>query len=223
MRKIIALEGIDGSGKTVQFKLLQEHLIQMGYTVDCKEFPMYSSYFGKIIGQLLSGKAEVDANGLDPKSMALWFAMDRRAEFDRSDEQSDFLLLNRYVLSNAAYQSARYSEDSKKQVEMIDWVMDLEHNRLKLPEPDIYIFLNITKQQADTNVKSKGYRDYVGDGKDVYEASDNMQTGAVNAYLACAKRFKNVHIIECMRDNEFLTPEQIHGMVLEVLIQNNII
>ena len=76
MRKVIAFEGIDGSGKTVQFNILKDYLCNMGYDVDCKEFPVYESFFGSIIGDLLSGKNSTNAGTLDPMSMALWFAME---------------------------------------------------------------------------------------------------------------------------------------------------
>ena len=36
MTKVIAIEGIDGSGKTMQFKALRDYLEGNGYSVLCK-------------------------------------------------------------------------------------------------------------------------------------------------------------------------------------------
>ena len=54
--KIICLEGLDGSGKTVQTTLLEEYLKQSGKSVFLIDFPQYDSFFGKEIGRMLSGK-----------------------------------------------------------------------------------------------------------------------------------------------------------------------
>ena len=43
--KIITIEGIDGSGKTVQFDLLSSKLESMGYSVAKRAFPVYESFF----------------------------------------------------------------------------------------------------------------------------------------------------------------------------------
>ena len=39
--KIITIEGIDGSGKTVQFELLTKGLQDMGFTVQKRAYPVY--------------------------------------------------------------------------------------------------------------------------------------------------------------------------------------
>ena len=75
--KVIAIEGIDGSGKSVQYNKLAEALTDMGYSVEKREYPKYESYFGSHIGSYLSGAEGVKADAVDGKSMALWFALDR--------------------------------------------------------------------------------------------------------------------------------------------------
>ncbi|MDD7687731.1 MAG: thymidylate kinase, partial [Clostridiales bacterium] len=79
--KIITIEGIDGSGKTVQFDLLSSKLESMGYSVAKRAFPVYESFFGSQVGRLLSGADGIKATDVDQKSMALWFALDRFDSF----------------------------------------------------------------------------------------------------------------------------------------------
>ena len=55
MTKIIAFEGIDGTGKTVQLQRLYEWLTARGLSVLTLSFPMYDSFFGAECGRLLSG------------------------------------------------------------------------------------------------------------------------------------------------------------------------
>lgn len=45
--KIITIEGIDGSGKTVQFELLTKGLQDRGFTVQKRAYPVYDAFFGR--------------------------------------------------------------------------------------------------------------------------------------------------------------------------------
>ena len=47
--KIIAIEGIDGSGKTLQTKMLYRKLLQLGYKVALRSYPVYSSFLGSTL------------------------------------------------------------------------------------------------------------------------------------------------------------------------------
>ena len=106
--KIIAFEGIDGTGKSVQMERLKERLTRRGLSVGTLSFPDYGSFFGGCVGRFLMKKDGVSASDVDQRSMALWFAMDRWAAFQDFDyRRFDVLLINRYVLSNAVYQSIR--------------------------------------------------------------------------------------------------------------------
>ena len=67
--KVIAIEGIDGSGKSVQYNKLAEALTDMGYSVEKREYPKYESYFGSHVGSYLSGAEGVKADTVDGKSM----------------------------------------------------------------------------------------------------------------------------------------------------------
>ena len=53
--KLIAIEGIDGSGKRTQVELLTLTLKARGYSVYSTGFPQYDSWFGKMVGQFLNG------------------------------------------------------------------------------------------------------------------------------------------------------------------------
>src|SRR5580704_13021981 len=54
--RLIAIEGIDGSGKGTQLELLQKALRARGVAVHATGFPHYQSWFGTMVGQFLNGK-----------------------------------------------------------------------------------------------------------------------------------------------------------------------
>ena len=54
---LIAIEGIDGSGKGTQAARLCERLEESGMAVELLSFPRYSATrFGKAIGEFLNGR-----------------------------------------------------------------------------------------------------------------------------------------------------------------------
>ena len=54
--KLIVVEGTDGSGKTVQTRLLVERLLKEGYQVQMTDFPQYGkSFFANMIEKYLKG------------------------------------------------------------------------------------------------------------------------------------------------------------------------
>ncbi len=220
--RIIAIEGIDGSGKGVQYRLLRDELHKLGYTVATRDFPAYDSFFGREIGKLLSGAEGTRADEVDGKSMALWFALDRFESFrDYVDGAADILILNRYVLSNAVYQSIRDVDLGKPDI--ADWVFDLEYNHLGLPRPDVNLVFSIAPAEAEANVCKKGFRDYVGMGRDVYESSHNIQARAMAQYLAYAARYDDIAVIPCMAEGRLLPIEAIGTAVLAALRARRII
>ena len=210
--KIIAFEGIDGTGKSVQMEALREKLTQRGLRVGVLSFPGYDSFFGGCVGRYLTKKDGVSASDVDQRSMALWFAMDRWAAFQGFDYgRFDVLLINRYVLSNAVYQSIRDRDVDKPDI--LDFVLRLEHEELRLPRPDLYLILDVDLSAAQDNVTKKGYRDYVGDEKDEYEQQDAIQMRARAKYLSFGERLGNVQVIPCMKAGALLPIETIADRV----------
>ena len=55
--KLIVVEGIDGSGKTVQTRILEKRLMEKGYRVQMTDFPQYGkSFFADMIEKYLKGE-----------------------------------------------------------------------------------------------------------------------------------------------------------------------
>ncbi|MBE7066805.1 MAG: hypothetical protein E7385_04560 [Ruminococcaceae bacterium] len=216
----IAFEGIDGSGKGVQFTRLKEKFESMGLKVGTMDFPQYDSFFGNEIGILLSGKNKTTAATVDPKSMALWYAMDRFMAYRDNPPANDcdVVLLNRSSLANAAYQGTRI-DDEERNV-FLKWIFDLEFVQLNIPKPDLFFLFDIPIETSINNVAKKGHRDYVGDNADVYEKDLKYLDSVRKSYLACAEIMDNIIKIDCTDGTvNMRSIEDIHNTVLNTILE----
>lgn len=214
---IIAFEGIDGAGKTRHLSMLEDELRQAGKSVASLSFPAYDEFFGRELGKILGGDHALGAGRLDAKSMALWYAMDRWNVFRARDFAGlDFLLLNRFTLSSAVYQSVRVPETAREEV--TSWILELEHVQLKLPVPDIYVILDVAPATAQKNVRRKGVRNYTARKLDVYERSSSLLHAARQRYLDLAARLPNMRVVSCMNDaGKMKSMDEVHREILDCL------
>ncbi len=206
---MIALEGIDGSGKSVQFKRLRARLEAQGLRVGVLDFPCYDSFFGKEIGKMLSAAEGVSAAQVDVKSMSLWYAMDRRMVLDRVDlSRYDVVLWNRSTMANAAYQGSRLA-DGQSAEDFVQWIFELEFNELQIPKPDLFFIFDIPTATSRANVAKKGHRDYVGDDADVYEKDLAFLEAVRHGYHLCAKIFPGTVLLSCAEADGTMKPIEV--------------
>jgi dTMP kinase len=206
---LVAVEGLDGAGKTTQVALLVSAL-STSHPVQEVSFPRYETFFGQEIRGLLDGVHGVSAQTVDPRSMALWYALDR-AQWagTRTGAPDGVVLLNRYSLSNAVYQAARAPDDP----ELFDWILRLEHRELGLPEPDVTVVLDVSPMVSKRRVADRG--DQEGD---VYERSSPLLARVRAGYLAAARRLPHVVVVECLDPTGAQRPPaEIHADVLSAL------
>ena len=109
---------------------------------------------------MLSGEQDVRADVVDPRSMSLWYALDRHEALKGIDRREyDDILFNRSTLSNAVYQSIRTREEDREA--FIEWLFELEFERLGVWEPDLYFIFDVTEEQSKKNVEKKEQRAYL--------------------------------------------------------------
>jgi dTMP kinase len=184
---LIAIEGVDGAGKRTLSEGLRTSFEASGHSVATLAFPRYGeSVTADVAAEALHGEHGDLASSV--YAMALLFALDRAgaiAEIARLTRESDVVILDRYVASNAAYSAARLHEDVAGPAAA--WVHGLEYQRLGLPVPDWQVLLNVTAELAGERARSRAERDPAR-ARDSYERDDGLQqrTRAVYAELAAA-------------------------------------
>jgi len=174
---LVAIEGVDGAGKTTQAELLRASVAAAGLDVKLRSFPAYDSFIGSQIRQMLRDPA----SELDARSAALWFAVDRRQALAHDPLRADIEICNRYTLSNAVYQSARAPEDET----VYDWVLELERE-LGIPVPDLTFVLDVTPALVADRTRARAELD-------AYERQRDLQDRVRARYLSA----DGVAVIAC--------------------------
>jgi dTMP kinase len=216
--KLIAVEGIDGSGKRTQLDLLENSLTERGVPVHSTGFPHYDSWFGKMVGQFLNGDFGA-LETVDPHFAALLYAGDRfeaKHELSAALGQGQLVLADRYIASNLAHQTARVPPDQRDA--FINWIEHLEYNIYGLPHEDLVIYLRVPPVQAQALVSKKSARTYTSAKQDIQESDLRHLQDAAAMYDLLSRR-PNWSIVECFDAvrGEMRKPESIAADLLALV------
>ncbi len=134
----IAFEGIDGSGKSTQVRLLSDNLEKAGYKVHVTCEPT-DSYIGSAIRDIF--KHKIDA---DHKTIAALFVADRLDHLLNKTngilkkmEEGNTVISDRYYFSSYAYHAVHMP---------MDWVIEANSLSAELLRPDLNIYIDIAPE-----------------------------------------------------------------------------
>jgi len=198
---LVAIEGIDGSGKGTQAKKLLDRFRNLRCTCELISFPRYqATHSSKMVAAYLNGQFG-DLSQIPPAFAATLFALDRMESREYLEEMCrshELVIVDRYVASNLAYQSTRISQPERSL--FIDWLYDLEFGAYGLPKPDVTIFLNIPVVTSQELVARKDTRAYTEDVYDLHERDSEYLSRVRESYLRLieTQRIDHCHVIECL-------------------------
>lgn len=215
---LIAIEGIDGSGKHTQSNLLEHSLASRGYSVFATGFPQYDSWFGHMVGKFLNGDfgpLEV----VDPHFSALLYAGDRfeaKPRIESALNEGKIVLVDRYVASNLAHQVARIA--AAKRAEFLRWIEHLEYSIYGLPRENLILYLRVPPSQAQKLVAQKSGRNYTRKTHDIQEKSLHHLEDAAEMYdmLSRSKPWATIQCYDAS-NNSLRLPEDIASEVLSAV------
>jgi dTMP kinase len=216
--KLIALEGIDGSGKRTQLDLLAGAFNARGLAVYRISFPRYESFFGKLVGRYLNGDFGA-LNAVDPHFSALLYAGDRfeaKPAIEAALSSGKIVLADRYIGSNLAHQSERVAPEQR--AEFLEWLKRLEYGLYALPPEDLVIYLHVPVAEAHRLVGSKSARAYTRLKRDIQEADIKHleQTAIIYERLATEANWARIDCTEAV-SGLLHSPEEIHKAVLQAV------
>ena len=158
----IVFEGIDGSGKSTQIRMLKEWIEDNGLDVETLVEPT-DSEIGKLIRKILQ-RPDAQTERLQ-KTLALLFAADRMLIMDRLEDESKIVISDRSFISSLAYQNPA------------EWVEVLNRYAKK---PDLLLLLDLDVKKSVSRTS----------GEDTFE-NEEFLTGVKENYLRLAENYEH--------------------------------
>ena len=202
MATLIAIEGIDGAGKGTQATRLVASLRDMGLKADSLQFPRYgATTFGSAIGDFLNGRFGA-LHEVHPQLAAVLYAGDRyesRSLLLRMMDDNDVVVLDRFVGSNLAHQSAKLDGDAR--AALIKWIEKIEFEVFALPRPQLTILIDMSSQMSRELVARKAARDYTAQEADLQESDLPYLEKVRRCYLALAHNRLDWRTVHGLKDD----------------------
>ena len=186
--KLIAFEGIDGSGKSTQARLFADWLEARGREVVRTREPTNGPWGRKIREARFTAR-------LSPEDELHAFIEDRRQHvaelINPSLSRGAVVVIDRYYYSTVAYQGARG----------LDPVELFARNRAFAPKPDLVVLVDVEPKHSLERINARG------EGQDLFETLGEL-TAVRQRFLAMASE-AHVTVLSGMG-----TPEVVFGRVL---------
>ena len=220
MGRLITIDGLDGSGKQTQAKLLLDRLTKEGIKAKMISFPDYDSNSSALVKMYLGGEFSHDPNAVNAYTASAFFAVDRAASYIKNwkadYDSGTVIIADRYTTANAIHQLSKIDDEAEKG-KFADWLYDFEFGKLGIPSPDLTLFLEIPVDISLGLIKARS--EETGRVIDIHENAEHL-TRAYSAALFSADRlgWTTVHCSENggMRTREAIA-EEIYGLVKSVL------
>lgn len=167
---LLAIEGIDGSGKATQAKILAERATAADRDVFSISFPAFThDAYGEAVTKYLNGGFG-NIYDIPPELTALLFAGNRlacRGAIESALGSGKLVISDRYVSSNLAHQGAKLS--SSQRSDFYDWIHRVEFGVNQMPRPALTILIDTPIELAARRIASRDRRDYTDQQADFHE------------------------------------------------------
>ena len=217
----IVLEGLDGAGKSTQITKLRDMFRAKGVESEYLHFPRFDApIYGELIARFLRGDLG-SVESVNPYLVALLYAGDRAdaaASIREWLSDGKVVIVDRYVYSNIGYQCAKIADSAERNT-LREWILHTEFEEFGIPKPDLSLFLDVPfafTERKLTEVREGEDREYLQGGKDIHEASLDLQRRVREVYLESATHDEDLKVVNCSTDEgSMASPEVIFERIME--------
>lgn len=215
------LEGLDGAGKSTQITKLREMFRAQGVESEYLHFPRFDApIYGELIARFLRGDLG-SVESVNPYLVALLYAGDRADAATTIRQwlgEGKVVIVDRYVYSNIGYQCAKIA-DSTERNRLREWILHTEFEEFGIPKPNLSLFLDVPfafTERKLSEVREGEDREYLQGGKDIHEASLDLQRRVREIYLESATMDDELKVVNCStEEGGMASPEAIFGRIME--------
>ncbi len=223
MRKtLIAIDGLDGSGKRTQTELLIEYMKKNGIEHRYLSFPTYDKSYSYYVNMYLSGVFGENPETVNAYAASSFFAADRYCSYmldwKKDYDEGKIIVANRYTTANAVHQLSKLSESEYDT--FLDWLYDYEFTKLGLPKPDAVIYLSLPPALSHNMVDKRCAE--TGAIKDIHEKSVSFTEKSYKAVL-CSSAKLGWHRIDCNTGDKMRPINEIQEEIVRCLKENSIL
>ena len=216
MKKLIIIEGLDGSGKSTQVKLLENFFKEQSVKYKKIKLPDYDSPSSTLVKMYLGGEFGKSASDVNAYAAGAFYAVDRFASFklnwEKDYENGTVILADRYATSNSIYQMEKISKEQWDAY--LEWSADFEYEKIGIPKPDSVIYLDMPVEISQKLMSQR----YGGDEgkKDVHEVNVEFLKKCREAALYAADK-QGWKVIPCSDGENPLPIEKIHSEIVKIV------
>lgn len=212
-KMLIAIEGLDGSGKGTQSEILVNRLRSEGYSVNQVDFPDYKSEGSVPVRLYLNGELGKSVDSVNAYAASMLFCTDRfvswKMKWEREYLSSDVTVANRYTTANAYHQLSKLPREEWDS--FLRWMWELEFDRVGLPRPELVICL-LNPPEAAISLIEKRCRE-TGVKKDIHEADEKYLYRCYEAAKYVGEKCGWV-MLDCVDESgEIISRERMHEAI----------
>ena len=215
-KRLIAIDGLDASGKMTQTDLLARTLEQIGVPHRYVSFPTYDKDYSAAVSMYLSGRFGSDPNAVNAYAAATFFGVDRYCSYmldwKKDYDRGSIILANRYTSANAVHQLSKLPPEEYDG--FIGWLTDNEYVRLGIPKPDAVVYLCLPPELSMKLIEKRCAE--TGARKDIHEKSLTHLQNSYRAAVYSAEKLGWIKI-DCSKNGVIRDISDIHREIIEKL------
>jgi dTMP kinase len=211
---LVVIEGLDGCGKGTQVNMLKESIpnIYPSLEFETVSFPRYGSSSSDMVKHFLSGEYGKAPLNINSHTAASFYSVDRAISYQTENwgkvyDNGGLVIADRYTTANVIYQGTNFIEeeynesietlyykDNDRALEgMINFMDDIYHNEyniLKIPSPDLVIFLTLDDKTNDELLEKRRAEEGEKVAGDIIEAEGMRRYRiGLDVLLNCVEKY----------------------------------